>query len=106
MSPGQKLTALVIALSVAAFAPAHAELFRVTIDKLDFSPKDIKATVGDTIEWINNDIFAHTATVSGDWDVMISPKKSGNIVLTKPGDVEYFCRFHPNMKGHIAVGQK
>ena len=106
MSPGQKLSAFVIALSITVFVPAHAEIFRVTIDKLDFSPKDIKATVGDTIEWINNDIFAHTATVRGDWDVMIGPKKSGSIVLTKPGDVEYFCRFHPNMKGRIAVGQK
>ena len=61
MSPGQKLSAFVIALSITVFVPAHAETFRVTIDKLDFSPKDIKATVGDTIEWINNDIFAHTA---------------------------------------------
>ena len=106
MSPGQKLSAFVIALSMAVFVPAHAETFRVTIDKLDFSPKEISAKVGDTVEWINNDAFAHTATVRGDWDVMIGPKKSGSLVLTKPGDVEYFCRFHPNMKGRIVIAPK
>ena len=106
MSPGQKLSALVIALSVTAFVPAHAETFRVTIDKLDFSPKEFNAKVGDTVEWVNNDIFAHTATVRGDWDVMIGPKKSGSLVLMKAGDVEYYCRFHPNMKGRIAITPK
>ena len=106
MSPGQKLSAFVIALSITVFVPAHAETFRVTIDKLDFLPREISAKVGDTVEWINNDVFAHTATVSGDWDVMIGSKKSESIILTKVGDVEYYCRFHPNMKGHIAVGQK
>jgi plastocyanin len=44
--------------------------------------------------------------VRGDWDVMIAPKKTARFVLTKAGDVEYFCRFHPNMKGRIAVGPK
>ena len=106
MSPGQKSFALVIALSVTTFVPAHAETFRVSIDKLEFSPKDISAKVGDTVEWVNNDIFAHTATVRGDWDVMIGSKKSESIILTKVGDVEYYCRFHPNMKGRIAIAPK
>jgi plastocyanin len=43
--------------------PAYAETIHVTIDQLIFSPVEIKAKVGDTIEWINNDIVAHTATV-------------------------------------------
>ena len=106
MSPGHKLSALVIALSVTAFVPAYAETFRVTIDKLEFSPKEFNVKVGDTVEWVNNDIFAHTATVRGDWDVMIGSKKSGSLVLTKAGDVEYYCRFHPNMKGRIAIAPK
>ena len=106
MLPAQKYLAFIVALSMAAFVPAHAETFRVTIDKLDFSPKDISAKVGDTVEWVNNDIFAHTATVRGDWDVQIGPKKTGSIVLQKAGDVEYYCRFHPNMKGRISVVAK
>jgi plastocyanin len=45
--------------------PAHAKTIQVTIDKLVFSPVEIKAKVGDTITWINKDIVAHTATVHG-----------------------------------------
>ncbi len=37
---------------------------------------------------------------------MIAPKKTARLVLKKAGDVEYFCRFHPNMKGRIAVASK
>jgi plastocyanin len=87
----------------AATVPARAETITVTIEKLVFSPVDIKAKVGDTVEWVNKDVLAHTATVKGDWDVMIAPKKSASLVLKKEGAVEYYCRFHPNMKGHITV---
>ena len=89
-------------LGVAAI-PARADTITVTIEKLVFSPADIKAKVGDTVEWVNKDVLAHTATVKGGWDVMIPAKKTASLVLKKAGAVEYYCRFHPNMKGHITV---
>ncbi|HEY4405414.1 MAG TPA: amicyanin, partial [Xanthobacteraceae bacterium] len=58
------------------------------------------------IEWINKDVVAHTATVRGDWEVMVAANKSASLVLQKPGAVEYYCRFHPNMKAHITVNPK
>ena len=83
---------------------AHAETIQITIDKLVFSPTDVTAKVGDTVEWVNNDILAHTATATNkDWDVVIGPKKSGTLVLKKAGAVDYFCKYHPNMKGRITV---
>jgi plastocyanin len=91
-----------MALAMGA-VPAHAEIIRITIDKLVFSPAEINAKVGDTIEWINKDILAHTATVRGDWDVMVAANASASLVLKKAGAVEYYCRFHPNMKGRITV---
>ena len=97
-------SALLVALALGAMiVPAQAETITVTIEKLVFSPADIKAKVGDTIVWVNKDVFAHTATVKGGWDVMLPPKKSESLVLKKAGAVEYYCRFHPNMKGHITV---
>jgi plastocyanin len=84
---------------------AHAETIQIIIDKLVFAPIEVTARVGDTIEWVNNDILAHTATATGkDWDVMIAPKKSGKLLLTKAGSIEYFCKYHPNMKGRLVVG--
>jgi hypothetical protein len=49
------------------------------------------------------DIVAHTATARGGFNVMIEPDKSGSVILTKAGIVEYYCRFHPNMTGRIAI---
>ena len=86
--------------------PAHAETIQVTIDKLVYSPVEIKAKVDDTIEWINKDIVAHTATVRGDWDVTIAANSSASLVLKKAGTVDYYCRFHPNVKGRITIAPK
>jgi plastocyanin len=102
MTPRWILTAL--ALCWLGSVSAHAETITVTIDKLVFSPAEVKAKVGDTIVWDNKDILAHTATASNkDWDVMIGPNKTGTLVIKKAGDVAYFCKFHPNMKGRIVV---
>ena len=93
-----------IALTLAVgIVPAQAETIQVTIDRLVFSPATVEAKVGDTIEWVNKDVFAHTATVKGGWEVTIPPKKSASLTLKAAGPVDYFCRFHPNMKGRLVV---
>ena len=103
MQPGRiGLTAFIICglLSV----PVHAETIQVVIDKLEFAPLEVKAKVGDTIEWVNKDALLHTATATnGEWNVSIAPKQNGRLVLNKPGAVDYFCKFHPNMKGRVVV---
>ena len=84
--------------------PAQAETIQVTIDNLVFAPAEVNAKVGDTIEWVNKDALVHTATATNnDWDVNIAPHQSGQVVLKKPGAVDYFCKFHPNMKGRVVV---
>ena len=105
MSSGRYLWAILgMALTLSA-VPACAETIQVTIANLDFSPKEINAKVGDTIEWINKDVLVHSATVRGDWNLTIAPGKSASQVLSKAGAFDYFCIFHPNMKGHITVAQ-
>ncbi len=84
----------------------QAETIRVTIDKLVFSPAEIMAKAGDTIKWVNKDILAHTATATnGDWNVLIAPKQTARLVVSKAGDVDYFCKYHPNMKGRLTVAR-
>ena len=42
---------------------------RITIHDLVFSPAEVSAKVGDTIEWVNSDFVDHTATAKGGtWD--------------------------------------
>jgi plastocyanin len=92
----------VLALPIGA-STAAAQTLHITIDKMAFSPAEIEAKAGDTIEWTNNEAFAHTATVKGGFEVMLPPKKSGSVVVDKAGTIDYYCRFHPNMKGRIKV---
>ena len=96
---------LVAALVLGAMAvPAHAATIQIAMDNLVISPAEISAKVGDTIEWINKDVFAHTATArNGDFDVMMPPKKTVTSVVKKAGTVDYYCRFHPNMKAVLVV---
>ena len=94
------LAPLIFGISVSA----HAETIQISMENLVISPAEASAKVGDTIEWINKDIFAHTATArNGDWDVTIPPKKTVTSVLKKAGTIEYYCRFHPNMKATLTV---
>lgn len=94
-----------IALAFAAMAvPVHAATIEITMENLVISPAEVSAKVGDTVTWINKDVFAHTATATnGDFDVALPPKKSATSVLKKAGTVGYYCRFHPNMKATLKI---
>jgi len=91
------------AMLAATSVPVRAETIQVMVDKLVFTPAEVSAKVGDTIEWINRDILAHTATVKGGMEVMIPVKKTVRVTLQKAEAIDYYCRFHPNMKGRITV---
>jgi plastocyanin len=94
------VAALVSGISVSA----HAATIQIAMENLVISPAETTAKVGDTIELINKDIFAHTATArTGDFDVAMPPKKTVTFVLKKAGTIEYYCRFHPNMKATLNV---
>jgi plastocyanin len=100
-----RLFSLPLALVCAAMVvPAQAATIEITMENLVISPAEISAKVGDTINWINKDVFAHTATAkNGDFDVTLPPKKSATSVLKKAGTVEYYCRYHPNMKATLKI---
>jgi plastocyanin len=96
---------IVAAFMLAMSVPADAATIQITMENLVISPAEASAKVGDTIEWVNKDIVAHTATTqqSGDFDVMLPANKSGSLVLNKAGTFPYSCRFHPNMKATLVV---
>ena len=94
------VTVLVFGMSVSA----HAATIQITMENLVVSPAAATAKVGDTLELINKDVLAHTATArNGDFDVAMPPKKTVTYVLKKAGAIEYYCRFHPNMKAVLTI---
>ena len=85
-------------------APAQAETIQITTTDLVFASAEVSAKVGDTIEWVNKDVLVHTATArNGDFDVMMPAKKTVTSVVRKAGRIDYYCRFHPNMKAVLVV---
>jgi plastocyanin len=100
-----RLSSLAVALVLATMVvPARAATIEITMENLVISPAEVSAKVGDTIAWINKDVFAHTATAkNGDFDVTLPPRKSATSILKKAGTVEYYCRYHPNMKATLKI---
>jgi plastocyanin len=91
-------------LSGAIAVPAHAATIQITIENMEFAPAEASAKVGDTIEWINRDVLVHTATArNGDFDVTTPAKRTVTSVLQEAGAVEYYCRYHPNMKAVLTI---
>ena len=80
-----------------------------------YDPNPIKIKIGDIITWVNADIISHTVTSGKDYDRLISGKlfSSGGLTTNSvyqlkfavPGTFDYFCLFHPDMKGQIIVSK-
>ena len=84
--------------------PARAATVQISVQNLEFVPAAASAKVGDTVEWVNKDPFVHSATArNGDWDVELPANKTVKLVLKKAGTIDYYCRYHPNMKATLTV---
>jgi len=83
---------------------AAGERIVIKVTGLAFVPQTVKAKVGDTIEWVNEDFIDHTATANDEsFDLPLAVGQSGTLALTKAGAFAYFCRVHPNMTGKLDV---
>jgi len=97
------VTALLIVLTLRS---ADAAVIQIKMAQIAYAPAQASAHVGDTVEWVNSDIVAHTATArNGAWDVMVGSNSKGSVTLKSAGTIEYYCRLHPNMVGSITVSQ-
>ncbi|MFC3071111.1 cupredoxin domain-containing protein [Phenylobacterium soli] len=91
-------------LTVAGCGKPQPRTFTVTIADMAFGPAPADARVGDHIRFVNADMFEHTATArDGAFDLDLAPKASGEAVLSRAGQLAFYCRFHPGMTGVIAV---
>lgn len=85
--------------------PRAARVFTVTINNMAFGPAPVDLHVGDMIAWVNDDLFDHTATADeGSFDANIKSGARAQTMLTKAGEIAFYCRYHPGMKGKFFVG--
>ncbi len=97
--------ALLIAMAGGAPAGADAapRTATVIVDKLAFGAVPANLRVGDTIVWINRDLFRHSATSGGHFDIDLPPGAERRMRMTKAGRFAFICKYHPSMKGTLTV---
>lgn len=92
-----------------AVAPAGAKPLGhtavVTLDKLAFGATPKSLRVGDTVIWANRDVFRHSATAPGHFDVDLPPGSRRRMLLTRAGVFPFTCKYHPGMMGVLKVSQ-
>jgi plastocyanin len=99
-------TAAAMALIGCRQAPARTPVTHtVTIEGMRFTPESLTVKVGDSVVWVNRDMFPHTATSKdGGFDSgSVDPEKSWTFTAQKAGDFRYVCSFHPTMKGTLRI---
>jgi len=93
--------------AVAAEGDAKRAKRTITMEGTGFNPDTLEVRTGDTIVWMNNDPFPHTATSTTQvFDSHeIAAGQSWSFTPTKTGTFPYVCAYHPTMKGVIRVSE-
>lgn len=95
---------LAIGAVFAGMSAAFATDYTITLDKMKFGPVPAVLHAGDTIIWQNNDIFRHSATARDkSFDVDLPAKTEVRMNVGAAGTVDFFCKFHPGMKGTLVI---
>ena len=88
-------------------SPAYAAAPRthtVVIDKMKFGAVPPGVHPGDTIIWVNKDMFRHTATArNGAFNVDLPPNSRAKTVIRAKGNLAFYCKYHPAMTGVLKV---
>jgi plastocyanin len=84
---------------------SDASQVNVEIADFDFSPRVLTVQSGVAITWANRDSAPHDATdEAGAWGTgTLKQGESATIVFDFPGEYEYLCTIHPDMKGTLTV---
>jgi plastocyanin len=92
--------------SPVAGSPLEAEVTRIEIDDLGFTPANVTIPAGTEVEWINTGVLPHQiASSSLDFDdsPLLQPGERYRFTFAQPGTYDYFCGPHPQMQGSIEV---
>jgi len=98
--------AALLALTLVACSSAQPpKTVKVSIEGLIYAPAVVTVAHGDTVVFTNRDIVPHTVTArDGAFDSgMIAAGATWRYVAREAGTVEYYCTFHPTMKGTLKV---
>jgi len=99
-------TIAAVAAGLFAATTLAAEFEVVQLNKA-FGVSELKVKVGDTVNFKNNDAFAHNIySLSDVKNFDLGSYQSGQtrkVVFDKPGTVDVECALHPGMKMTISI---
>jgi plastocyanin len=77
----------------------------VSMDHNTFIPGEITVAAGTTVTWVNNETMPHTVVSpnQGFRSKTLVKDAKFSFTFTSPGDYDYLCSIHPNMKGKVIV---
>jgi plastocyanin len=90
-------------LSIPCPAAAAPRTHVVVVDKMKFGPLPQQVSKGDAIVWDNRDMFRHSATSKGKFDVDLPAGKKVSMRVTASGTFPVICKYHPGMKAVLKV---
>lgn len=99
-------TVISIALCLAAACGKKGhqpKILHVDIRAMQYSPDALAVSVGDTVEWTNQDLVPHTVTSKQFDSKSIAPHATWSYQATEGGDFAYGCTFHNTMVAAIIV---
>ena len=98
-----------VLLGVLLTAPAFASDHQVTQSAKAFSTTALKAKVGDTVSFRNDDAFVHNIFSLSDTQTFdlgtFAKGETRQVKLDKEGKVEVECAVHPEMKMTVEVSK-
>jgi plastocyanin len=95
-------SALLAAPGAAVAAP---RTHTIIVDKMQFGAIPQGIRTGDVIVWDNRDMFRHSATAKGRFDVDLPAGKAVRMRVTASGSFPLLCKYHPGMKAVLKVAK-
>jgi plastocyanin len=87
-----------------ALAAGSPATHTVVIEDTAYAPAILTVKRGDTVVWINKDMYPHTVTAKGVFDShSIAVNGSWKYTAREAGEFAYICTLHPTMKGTLKV---
>ena len=93
-----------VAFNTVVLSQESKTKYIVEIKNMKFIPSELTVHKGDTVVWINRDIFPHDVTELKNkaWSSsVLQPEKSWSKIISESED--YYCSLHIVMKGKVIV---
>ena len=88
-----------VLLSAMPPSPAAAATHVVEINQMKYAAVP-PLKVGDTVTFLNKDMFRHTVTASNNsFSLDLMPGASGSLRINSAGHAAFYCKYHPGMRG-------